>query len=141
MKHKLVFLFSYHQYWLQRVILLCSFHRVFHGCMALDGTWYLQKLETFTDGTLPPSLPVTTARPFLHQHIAERSCASELGVLTPSLIMMHCVALNGHLTSLIKWRQQLRPQGPIVRNKGHTYGKMYCKLQRAIEILTNFNIT
>lgn len=56
MKHKLLFLFSYGQYWLQIVILLCSFHKVLHSHMAPDGTLYSQKLETLTDGTLPPSL-------------------------------------------------------------------------------------
>lgn len=42
MKHKQVFLFSCHQYWLQIEIFLCSFHKVLHRHMALDGTLYLK---------------------------------------------------------------------------------------------------
>lgn len=93
MKHRLVFLFSYHQHWLQRVILLCSFCKVLRGYIALDCTLYLQKSETFTDGILPPSLPMSALGHFCTSIQLKKTCASELGVLIPSL-MIYGAALN-----------------------------------------------
>lgn len=111
MKHKLVFLFSYHQFYLQIVLLLCSFHKVLHSCMALDCTLHLQKLKTFKDGPLPPSLLVSMARQFLHWYIVERTCASVLGVLIPSLIMTYCVALNKAFNLIYKMGTTITSSG------------------------------
>lgn len=69
----------------------------------------------------------------------KKTCASELGVLIPSLIT-YGVALNTTFNLTDNWEQQLLPQRPVVRNEGHRYRKPPCKLQRAIETLSDFNV-
>lgn len=69
----------------------------------------------------------------------KKTSASELGVLIPSL-MTYGVALNTTFNLTDHWEQQLLPQRPTVRNKGHRYRKTPCKLQRATETLSNFNV-
>lgn len=131
MKHKLLFLFSYGQNWLQRVILLYSFHKVLHSRMALDGTCTHKHEKHSQMGLFQP--PVSVAMQFLHQYIDERICAPQLGVRIPSLIMTHCVALYKTFNLICKMGQLL-PRRAMGRNKRHTYGKMLCKLKRAVEM-------
>lgn len=69
----------------------------------------------------------------------KKTCASELGVLIPSLIT-YGVALNTTFNLTDNWEQQLLPQRLVVRNEGHRYRKPPCKLQRAIETLSDFNV-
>lgn len=100
----------------------------------------LRKIRNVHRWALPPSLLVFMAGQFLHKHMVERTCASESGVLIPSLIMTYYIALNKTFNLTYKMGTTIIPQGPMVRNKGHIYRKMLCKLQRAIEIVTNFNV-
>lgn len=58
--------------------------------------------------------------------------------------MTYCVALNKTLNLIYEMGTTITASGTIVRNKGHTYGKVLCKLQRAIEIFTtliSYNVT